>query len=179
MSILFTKLRWKNFLSTGNILTEIELDKSASTLIVGENGAGKSTILDAVTYALFGKPFRKVNKPQLINSITRKDVVVEIEFTIGHHKYMIRRGMKPNLFEVFQNGSLINQSAEMRDYQEHLEKHILKMNFKSFCQVVMLGSASFVPFMQLPAGQRREIIEDLLDLQIFTTMNSILKERIL
>ena len=178
MSILFTKLRWKNFLSTGNILTEIELDKSASTLIVGENGAGKSTILDAVTYALFGKPFRKVNKPQLINSITRKDVVVEIEFTIGHHKYMIRRGMKPNLFEVFQNGSLINQSAEMRDYQEHLEKHILKMNFKSFCQVVMLGSASFVPFMQLPAGQRREIIEDLLDLQIFTTMNSILKDKI-
>ena len=178
MSILFTQLRWKNFLSTGNIFTEIDLNRTTNTLIVGENGAGKSTILDAVTYVLFGKPFRKINKPQLLNTITRKDMVVEIDFAIGQHKYTIRRGIKPNLFEVLQNDELINQSAEMRDYQEHLEKHILKMNFKSFCQVVMLGSASFVPFMQLPAGQRREIIEDLLDLQIFTTMNSILKDKV-
>ena len=178
MSILFTHLRWKNFLSTCNIFTEIDLNRTTNTLIVGENGAGKSTILDAVTYVLFGKPFRKINKPQLLNTITRKDMVVEIDFAIGQHKYTIRRGIKPNLFEVLQNDELINQSAEMRDYQEHLEKHILKMNFKSFCQVVMLGSASFVPFMQLPAGQRREIIEDLLDLQIFTTMNSILKDKV-
>lgn len=177
--ILFKKLRWKNFLSTGNVFTEIDLNKSSTTLIVGENGAGKSTILDALTYALFGKPFRKINKPQLINSINRKDSVVEIEFQINQNSYTIVRGMKPNVFEVYQNGMLVNQSAEMRDYQEYLEKHILKLNFKSFCQVVVLGSATFQPFMQLPGGQRREIIEDLLDLQIFTTMNSILKDRIL
>ena len=177
--ILFKKLRWKNFLSTGNVFTEIDLNKSSTTLIVGENGAGKSTILDALTYALFGKPFRKINKPQLINSINRKDSVVEIEFQINQNSYTIIRGMKPNVFEVYQNGMLVNQSAEMRDYQEYLEKHILKLNFKSFCQVVVLGSATFQPFMQLPGGQRREIIEDLLDLQIFTTMNSILKDRIL
>jgi DNA repair exonuclease SbcCD ATPase subunit len=176
--IIFQKLRWKNFLSTGNIFTEIDLNKNSTTLIVGENGAGKSTILDALTYSLFGKPFRKVNKPQLVNSITRKDTIVEIEFHIGLISYKIVRGMKPNIFEVYQNGSLLNQSAEMKDYQEILEKQILKLNFKSFCQVVVLGSASFVPFMQLPGGQRREIIEDLLDLQIFTTMNSLLKDKI-
>jgi DNA repair exonuclease SbcCD ATPase subunit len=176
--IYFKVLRWRNFLSTGNIDTEIQLNKSTNTLIVGENGAGKSTILDALTYALFGKPFRKVNKGQLLNSITRKNLVVEIEFDIGHTQYKIIRGQKPNVFEVYQNGNLVNQSAEMRDYQEVLEKQILKLNLKSFCQVVILGSASFVPFMQLPAAQRREIIEDLLDLQIFTTMNSLLKERI-
>lgn len=175
--IIFRKLRWKNFLSTGNIFTEIDLCKSTNTLIVGENGAGKSTILDAITYVLFGKPFRKVNKPQLVNTITRKDMMVEIEFTIGKTEYRIVRGQKPNVFEVYQNGNLINQSAEMRDYQEVLEKQVLKLNYKSFCQVVMLGSASFVPFMQLPAAQRREVIEDLLDLQIFTTMNSILKDK--
>jgi DNA repair exonuclease SbcCD ATPase subunit len=176
--IFFKKLRWKNFLSTGNVFTEIDLCKSSTTLIVGENGAGKSTILDALTFALFGKPFRKVNKPQLLNSITRKDLVVEIEFSINKTEYKIIRGQKPNIFEVYQNGSLINQSAEMRDYQEVLEKHILKLNFKSFCQVVVLGSATFTPFMQLPSGQRREVIEDLLDLQIFTTMNSLLKDRV-
>jgi DNA repair exonuclease SbcCD ATPase subunit len=175
--ITFKKLRWKNFLSTGNIFTEIDLCKSTNTLIVGENGAGKSTILDAITYVLFGKPFRKVNKPQLVNTITRKDMMVEIEFAIGKIEYKIIRGQKPNFFEVYQNGNLINQSAEMRDYQEVLEKQVLKLNYKSFCQVVMLGSASFVPFMQLPAAQRREVIEDLLDLQIFTTMNSILKDK--
>ena len=176
--IYFKVLRWRNLLSTGNIDTEIQLNKSINTLIVGENGAGKSTILDALTYALFGKAFRKVNKGQLINSITRKNLVVEIEFDIGAAQYKIVRGQKPNIFEVYQNGSLINQSAEMRDYQEILEKQVLKMNLKSFCQVVVLGSASFVPFMQLSASQRREVIEDLLDLQIFTTMNVLLKDHI-
>lgn len=176
--IVFKKIRWKNFLSTGNIFTEIELNKSATTLIVGENGAGKSTLLDALSFALFNKPFRKINKPLLLNSITKKDLVVEIEFTIGSNNYKIVRGIKPNVFEVYQNGSLLNQSADSKDYQDILEKQILKINFKSFCQVVVLGSASFVPFMSLPTGQRREIIEDLLDLQIFTSMNVILKQRI-
>ena len=176
--IVFKKIRWKNFLSTGNLFTEIELNKSATTLIVGENGAGKSTLLDALSFALFNKPFRKINKPLLLNSITKKDLVVEIEFSIGPNNYKIIRGIKPNLFEVYQNGSLLNQSADSKDYQEILEKQILKINFKSFCQVVVLGSASFVPFMSLPTGQRREIIEDLLDLQIFTSMNTILKQRI-
>jgi DNA repair exonuclease SbcCD ATPase subunit len=176
--ILFEKLRWKNLLSTGNIFTEIQLDKFATTLIVGENGAGKSTILDALSFVLFGKPFRKINKPQLLNSITQKHMVVEVEFSIGSNKYKIIRGMKPNVFEVYQNGVLLNQSAETKDYQEVLEKQILKVNFKSFSQVVVLGSATFQPFMQLPAGQRREIIEDLLDLQIFTTMNYLLKDKV-
>jgi len=176
--IVFKKIRWKNFLSTGNIFTEIELNKSATTLIVGENGAGKSTLLDALSFALFNKPFRKINKPLLLNSITKKDLVVEIEFSIGSNNYKIIRGIKPNVFEVYQNGALLNQSADSKDYQDILEKQILKINFKSFCQVVVLGSASFVPFMSLPAGQRREIIEDLLDLQIFTSMNIILKQRI-
>jgi len=176
--IYFKVLRWRNFLSTGNINTEIELNKSTNTLIVGENGAGKSTILDALTFVLFGKPFRKINKPQLLNSITKKELVVEIEFDISGNRYKIVRGMKPNIFEVYQNDNLLNQSAEMKDYQEILEKQILKLNFKSFCQVVVLGSASFVPFMQLPAAQRREVIEDLLDLQIFTTMNLLLKDKV-
>jgi len=177
--IVFKKIRWKNFLSTGNLFTEIELNKSVTTLIVGENGAGKSTLLDALSFALFNKPFRKINKPLLLNSITKKDLVVEIEFSIGPNNYKIIRGIKPNVFEVYQNGSLLNQSADSKDYQEILEKQILKINFKSFCQVVVLGSASFVPFMSLPTGQRREIIEDLLDLQIFTSMNTILKQRII
>lgn len=176
--ILFKKLRWKNFLSTGNFFTELDLNKHNTTLIVGENGAGKSTILDALSFALFGKAFRNVNKPQLINSITQKGLVVEVEFDIGSNKYKIARGLKPALFEVYMNGALLNQSAEMRDYQEILEKSILKINHKSFCQVVVLGSATFQPFMQLPAGRRREIIEDLLDLQIFTTMNGLLKEKV-
>ena len=151
--ILFRRLRWKNFLSTGNIFTEIELDKHNTTLIVGENGAGKSTMLDALTFSLFGKPFRSIKKPQLINSITQKGMVVEIEFDIGVNRYKIVRGNKPTVFEVYQNDNLINQSAEMRDYQEHLEKNIIKLNYKSFCQVVVLGSASFVPFMQLQIGR--------------------------
>jgi DNA repair exonuclease SbcCD ATPase subunit len=178
MSIVFSKLRWKNFLSTGNQYTEIDLSTSGTTLIVGQNGAGKSTCLDALTFALFGKPFRNINKPQLINSITKKDMVVEIEFNIGSNSYKVIRGVKPTVFEVYCNNTLLNQSAEMRDYQEILEKQILRINYKSFCQVVILGSASFVPFMQLPTGQRRGIIEDLLDLQVFTTMNTLLKEKI-
>ena len=176
--IFFKTLRWKNLLSTGNIFTEIDLAKSNNTLIVGENGAGKSTILDALSFALFGKPFRKINKPQLLNTITKKELVVEIEFNISSNQYKIIRGIKPTVFEVYQNGVLLNQSAEMKDYQEVLEKQILKLNMKSFCQVVVLGSATFQPFMQLPGGQRRDIIEDLLDLQIFTTMNSLLKDKI-
>jgi DNA repair exonuclease SbcCD ATPase subunit len=176
--ILFRKLRWKNFLSTGNLFTELELDKHNTTLIVGENGAGKSTILDALSFCLFGKAFRNVNKPQLVNTITTKGLVTEIEFSVAANNYKIIRGLRPNIFEVYLNGSLLNQSAEMKDYQEILEKQILKINHKSFCQVVVLGSATFQPFMQLAGGRRREIIEDLLDLQIFTTMNQLLKQKI-
>ena len=176
--ITFRKIRWKNFLSTGNMFIEVDLSTKGTTLIVGENGAGKSTILDAVTFSLFGKTFRSINKPQLINTITRKDLVVEIEFSIQSNQYKIIRGMRPNVFEVYCNDNLVNQSAEMKDYQEHLERNILKINYKSFCQVVILGSASFVPFMQLPAHARRTIIEDLLDLQVFTTMNTLLKENV-
>lgn len=176
--IIFKKIKWKNLLSTGNIFTEIELNKTSTTLIIGENGAGKSTLLDVITFALFGKPFRNINKPQLINSITKKNLVVELEFSIGKTNYKIIRGIKPNVFEVYKNDKLLNQSAESKDYQEILEKQILKFNYKSFCQVVVLGSASYTPFMELPALQRREVIEDLLDLQIFTTMNSLLKDKI-
>lgn len=176
--ILFSTIRWKNFLSTGNAFTEVQLNKQKTTLIVGENGAGKSTMLDALSFVLFNKPFRKINKSQLLNSINKKDLVVEIEFRIGSNYYKIVRGIKPAKFEIYQNDKLINQDAESKDYQQVLEKQILKINHKSFCQVVILGSASFVPFMQLSAAHRREIIEDLLDLQIFTTMNSLLKDKI-
>ena len=176
--IFFKKIRWKNFLSTGNSFTEIDYSKNNTTLIVGENGAGKSTMLDALSFVLYNKPFRRVNKPQLLNSINKKDLVVEIEFNIGSHMYKIVRGLKPAIFEVYQNNKLINQDAETKDYQEVLEKQILKLNHKSFCQVVVLGSASFVPFMQLTAQNRREVIEDLLDIQIFSTMNSLLKDKI-
>jgi DNA repair exonuclease SbcCD ATPase subunit len=176
--IYFNKIRWKNLLSTGNVFTEINLSSKDTTLIIGQNGAGKSTLLDALCFGLFGKPFRKITKPQLVNSITNKNCLIEIEFSIGSNQYKVVRGIKPNLFEVYQNGSLLNQSAEMKDYQEILEKQIIKVNQKSFCQVVILGSATFQPFMQLPGGQRREIIEDLLDLQIFTTMNALLKDKI-
>lgn len=176
--LVFEKIRWKNLLSTGNVFTEISFDTPGTTLIIGENGSGKSTILDALTFSLFGKTFRNINKPQLINSITKKDLVVELEFKIQANRYKIVRGIKPTIFEVYCNDSLLNQSAEMRDYQEVLEKNILKINYKSFCQVVILGSASFVPFMELPAAQRRSIIEDLLDLQVFTTMNVLLKQKV-
>jgi DNA repair exonuclease SbcCD ATPase subunit len=176
--IVFRKIRWKNFLSTGNLFTELDLNAYNTTLIVGENGAGKSTILDALTFALFNKPFRKINKPQLANSITKKDTVVEVEFQVGTSNYKVVRGINPAKFELFKDGNLLNQSAASKDYQDVLEKQILKINHKSFCQVVVLGSATFQPFMQLPAQARREVIEDLLDLQIFTSMNLLLKNKI-
>lgn len=176
--IVFKNIKWKNLLSTGNQFTEINLHNVDPTLIVGVNGSGKSSLLDALTFVLYGKPFRNINKPQLLNTITKRELLVEITFTIGKNDYLIRRGMKPNIFEVYCNDILLNQAADVRDYQETLEKQILKSNYKTFCQVDILGSASFVPFMQLPAAQRRAVIEDLLDLQVFTTMNTLLKEQI-
>ena len=176
--IRFTKIRYKNLLSVGNIFTEIDLVNNAVTLIIGDNGVGKSTLLDALSFGLFGKAFRNINKPLLVNSITGKHLVVEIEFIIGEISYKIIRGIKPNIFELYQNDVLLNQTAESKDYQEILEKQILKVNHKSFCQVVILGSATFRPFMQLPAAQRREVVEDILDLQIFTVMNSVLKDKV-
>ena len=173
--IVFEKVRWRNFLSTGNAFTEIDLGKSHTTLIVGSNVSGKSTLIDALTFALFNKPFRKIKVAQLINSINQKDGLVEVEFSIGASKYKIRRGIKPNIFEIYQNNILVNQDAHSKDYQQFLEKQILKLNYKSFTQIVVLGSSSFIPFMQLPAPHRREVIEDLLDIQIFTRMNDILK----
>lgn len=176
--IKFKTIRWKNFLSTGNAFTEIKLDKSPSTLIVGENGSGKSTLLDAITFALFNKPFRNISKPQLINSINKKKLLVEVEFTIGKTEYLVRRGSLPGVFEIEIDGSMVDQDASVRDYQKHLEENILKLNYKSFTQIVILGSASFTPFMQLPLGQRREIIEDILDISIFTRMKEVLKEKV-
>ena len=153
--IIFHKVRWRNFLSTGTTFTEIDFQKSPNTLIIGNNGAGKSTILDALCFGLFGKPFRKINKPQLINSINQQQCVVEIEFSIGKKEYKVIRGIKPNTFEIYQDSILLNQDSASRDYQEYLEKFILKLNFKSFTQVVILGSASFVPFMQLSPADRK------------------------
>jgi DNA repair exonuclease SbcCD ATPase subunit len=176
--IIFNTIRWKNFLSTGNQFTEIKLDRSPSTLIVGENGGGKSTMLDALCFSLFGKPFRNINKPQLVNSINKKQLLVEVEFQTGSKLYKIVRGIKPGLFEIYVDGELLNQDAAARDYQKYLEESILKLNYKSFTQIVILGSASFTPFMQLPSGTRREIIEDLLDIQIFTTMNVVLRDKL-
>ena len=176
--ILFEKIRWKNFLSTGNQFTEVELNKNSTTLIVGNNGAGKSTILDALCFVLFGKAFRKINKPQLINSINEKECLVEIELKIGSTDWMIRRGIKPNIFEIYRNGSVLDQSSSAIDQQKYLEQSILKMNYKSFTQIVILGSSNFVPFMQLTAASRREVIEDLLDIKIFSSMNAIIKEKI-
>ena len=175
--ITFRTVRWKNFISTGAAFTEIDFTKSTNTLIIGSNGAGKSTVLDALCFGLFGKPFRNINKPNLLNSINGKEGVVEIEFDIGQKKYKIIRGIKPNKFEIYCNGTLLNQDAAAKDYQKVLEENILKLNYKSFTQVVILGSASFVPFMQMKASDRREIIEDLLDIQIFSTMNGVLKEK--
>lgn len=176
--IHFKSVRFKNMLSTGNAYTEISLDKNKSTLIVGENGAGKSTMLDAISFALYGKAFRNINKKQLLNSINQKDLLVELAFNIGPKQYLIKRGIKPNIFEIWCDGSLLNQDAAARDYQAYLEETILKLNYKSFGQVVVLGSSTFVPFMQLKAAERRAVIEDLLDIQIFTVMNTLLKERV-
>jgi DNA repair exonuclease SbcCD ATPase subunit len=176
--IEFKTIKWKNFLSTGNNFTEIKLNEFNKTLIIGENGAGKSTILDALCFGLFNKPFRKINKPQLVNSINLADCRVEIEFTIGKIDWKINRGMKPGIFEIFKNGVQLDQSASAADQQKWLEQNVLKLNFKSFTQIVVLGSSTFVPFMQLPAAGRREVIEDILDIRIFSSMNTILKDRV-
>jgi DNA repair exonuclease SbcCD ATPase subunit len=175
--IIFNTIKWKNFLSTGNQFTEIELDKNPSVLIQGTNGAGKSTILDALCFALFNKPFRKINKPQLVNSINEKDCVVQVEFTIGNVVWNVVRGIKPAKFEIYRNDVILDQTAATTDQQKWLEQTVLKMNYKSFTQVVILGSSTFVPFMQLTAANRREIIEDILDIQIFSIMNVLLKDR--
>ena len=175
--IHFKSCKWQNFLSTGNDAIEIRLDKSPTTLIVGQNGAGKSTLLDALSFGLFGKPHRDIGKYQLINSINQKKALVEVEFTIGNADFKIVRGIKPNKFEIWQNGNQINQASNARDFQKFLETNILKLNHKSFHQVVVLGSSSFIPFMQLPAWSRRAVIEDLLDINIFSKMNTLLKER--
>ena len=175
--ITFTSLRFKNFLSTGNNWTDIDLNKSKSTLIVGQNGAGKSTMLDAIAFGLFGKPHRNINKPQLVNTVNNKNSVVEVTFVIGKAKYKVIRGIKPNVFEIWKNGEMINQSSHSKEYQKILEQNILKLNHKSFHQIVVLGSSSFVPFMQLPAQHRRDVIEDLLDINVFSKMNSLLKEK--
>jgi DNA repair exonuclease SbcCD ATPase subunit len=176
--IIFETIKYKNFLSTGDTFTEINLNKSASTLIVGQNGSGKSTILDALSFVLFGKAHRNINKPQLVNSINQKSMLVTVDFSIGNTKYKINRGLKPTVFEIFKDTALINQDSHNKDYQKVLEQNILKLNHKSFHQIVVLGSSSFVPFMQLPAQHRREVIEDLLDINIFSKMNQILKEKI-
>ena len=176
--IIFKSVQWKNFLSTGNTPNKVNLNEHSTTLIVGKNGEGKSTILDALTFSLFNKPFRDVNKNQVVNSINQKNCVVEIEFDIGPTQYKVVRGVKPNIFEIYQNGTIINQDAAVKDYQKVLEQQILKLNYKTFTQVVILGSASFVPFMQLPVWQRREVIEDILDIKVFSTMNNLLKEKI-
>ena len=176
--ILFKQIRWRNFLSTGNTFTEVDFTEAQTNLIVGTNGAGKSTVLDALTFVLFNKPFRKINKPQLINSVNEKDCTVEIEFSTGSIEWKVIRGIKPNVFEIYKNGELLDRAAAASDQQKWLEDNVLKLNYKSFTQIVILGSASFVPFMQLPAASRREIIEDLLDIKIFSYMSNILREKI-
>ena len=176
--ILFEKIRWKNFLSTGQHETEINLTKHPTNLIIGTNGAGKSTLLDALTFALFGKPFRKINKPQLPNSANEKDCVVEVEFSIATTNWRVVRGIKPNIFEIYRDGNSLNQSAAAVDQQKWFEQNVLKMNYKSFTQIVILGSSTFVPFMQLTASNRREVIEDLLDIRIFSSMSTLIKEKI-
>ena len=176
--VIFTNVRWKNFLSTGNTFTEIQLDQNPSTLVVGENGAGKSTILDALCFVLFNKPFRQISKSQLLNSINQREAVVEVEFTTQNKQIKIVRGIKPNLFEIYVDGNMINQNANAKDYQKHLEQQILKFNYRSFTQVVILGSSTFVPFMQLNSKNRREVVEDILDIKIFSLMNFVLKTKV-
>ena len=176
--ILFEKIRWKNFLSTGNQYTEVELDSNSTTLIVGTNGAGKSTVLDALTFSLFNKPFRKISKGQLINTVNEKDCRVEVEFSIAETQWKVVRGIKPNIFEIHRNGICMDQFSAVNDQQKWLEQNVIKMNYKSFTQIVILGSSSFVPFMQLTATNRRDVIEDLLDIKIFSSMNSLIKDKI-
>ena len=176
--ILFEKVRWKNFLSTGNQYSEINFNAASTTLIVGVNGSGKSTVLDALTFSLFGKPFRKINKAQLINSTNEKDCRVDVEFSLGTTSWKVSRGIKPNIFEIYRDDKLLDQSANANDQQKWLEQNVLKMNYKSFTQIVILGSSNFVPFMQLTATNRRDVIEDLLDIKIFTSMNNIITDKI-
>lgn len=177
--IIFKKIRFKNFGSFGNVFTEIHLDSRKNTLVSGTNGNGKSfAFLDSITFALFGKPFRKINIPQLVNSINKKDCLVELDFEIGNDKYKVRRGLAPKIFEIYKNDELLNQDAKNKDYQEYFEEQIIRMNYKSFTQVVILGSSSFVPFMQLSAADRRAVIEDILDINVFTSMNTLLKSKI-
>ena len=176
--IHFNYVRWKNFLSTGNNFTEIQLDKNSTTLIIGENGAGKSTVLDAICFGLFGKPFRNINKPQLLNSVNASNCLVEVEFTVGGKDIKVVRGIKPNVFEIYIGGKMYNQDANVRDYQKYLEQQILKLNYRSFTQVVILGSSTFIPFMQLKSRHRREVVEEILDIQIFSLMNMILKQKL-
>ena len=176
--IHFKKVRYKNLLSSGNRFTTFELDRSNTTLIVGDNGAGKSTFLDALSFGLYGKGFRNLKKDLLINSINQKELVVEVEFSIGKREYKVVRGARPNKFELYSGGKMVNQDATMKDYQEHLEKNILKMSYRSFTQVAILGSANFTPFMQLRAVDRRKLVEDLLDISIFSTMQDMLKKKV-
>jgi len=173
--IHFKKVRWKNFISTGNRFTEVILDRSRTTLIIGENGAGKSTVLDALCFGLFGKPYRPIKKNQLINSINSGNTLVEVEFKIGTNEFLVRRGIKPNIFEIIRNDEPMNQDAHSKDFQKVLEDQILKLNYKSFTQVVILGSSCFIPFMQLSTNHRREVVEDILDIKVFTMMNTLLK----
>ena len=175
--IRFKTIKWKNFLSTGNQWTTINFENSATTLIIGTNGAGKSTVLDALTFVLFNKPFRKINKPQLVNSTNEKDCRVEIDFNVGTREYRVVRGIKPAVFEIYVDGKMLNQDAAAADQQKYLENNILKLNYKSFTQIVILGSSTFVPFMQLPAAGRREVIEDILDIRIFSAMNAVVKDK--
>ena len=176
--IIFEKIRWRNFLSTGNQFTEMSLNQNKTNLVVGTNGAGKSTVLDALTFALFGKPFRKINKPQLLNSVNEKDCVVEVEFSVGNVSWKVIRGIKPNRFEIHRDDVVLDQSSAVNDQQKWFEQNVIKMNYKSFTQIVILGSSTFVPFMQLSATNRREVIEDLLDIRIFSNMNTIIKDKI-
>ena len=176
--ITFQKIRWRNFLSTGNQFTEVELNQHRTNLVVGTNGAGKSTVLDALTFALFNKPYRKINKPQLVNTTNERECLVEIEFTINTRQYLVRRGIKPNVFDIIVNGTPLHREADDRAMQRILEENILKLNYKSFTQIVILGSSSFVPFMQLTSSNRREVIEDLLDIRIFSAMNNIVKDKL-
>ena len=175
--ITFKKIRYKNFLSTGNIPIEVELDKAPTTLIVGSNGSGKSTLLDALCYALFNKPFRIIKKDQMVNTINNGDTLVEVEFEVGTNQYMIRRGIKPNLFEIYQNDKLINQDASNIDYQKYLEQNIMKLNYRSFIQVVILGSSSYEPFMKMKPRYRREVVEEILDIRVFGLMDLILRSQ--
>ena len=176
--IKFKKIKWKNFLSTGDHWTEINFEKSNTTLIIGSNGAGKSTVLDALTFVLFNKPFRKITKSQLVNTVNEKDCRIEIDFTVGTREYKVVRGIKPSVFEIWAGGNMLNQTAAANDQQKYLETNILKLNYKSFTQIVVLGSSSFIPFMQLSAPNRREVIEDLLDIRIFSAMNSVVKDKL-